>query len=250
MLQGGIRGINKILITGRVLLNAIPIGAPTNIVGVITRIFIISTIVVMVKVGIEASVVSVLPEPQSRRSVLPRPLSPRLVLPGLLNRRSVLPGPESRRFVLPEPLSQQFALPGPQSRRYVLLRLLNHRFAPPGLLNRRFAPLRAPVLAAVPLELPVRRFAFLGLPVRRRAPLQLLVLAPVNREKLLLLRKKRSGRPRGLILRKRDAGQGARKNWREPILLAELTAKGNENGIDCAHHYHYFARGGLSSLAA
>jgi hypothetical protein len=240
MLQGGIRGINKILNTIRVLLNGIPIGAPTSIVGVITRIFIISTIAVMVKVGIEASVVSVLPEPLSRRCALPR----------LLNQRSVLPGPQSRRSVLP----------GQQSRRYVLLKLLNHRFAPPGLLNRRyvplkllnrrFAPLRALVLAVVPLELPVRRFALLGLPVRRRAPLQLLVLAPVNREKLLLLRKKRSGRPRGLILRNRDVGQEARKNWREPILLAELTAKGNENGIDCAHHYHYFARGGLSSLAA
>ena len=36
-------------------------------------------------------------------------------------------------------------------------------------------------------------------------------------------------------------------------VIAEVTlilaAKGDENGIDCAHHYHYFARGGLPYLA-
>jgi hypothetical protein len=28
-----------------------------------------------------------------------------------------------------------------------------------------------------------------------------------------------------------------------------LAAKGDENGIDCAHYYHYFTRGGLPYLA-
>ena len=30
---------------------------------------------------------------------------------------------------------------------------------------------------------------------------------------------------------------------------AELAAKGDGNGIDCAHHYHYFTRGGPPYLA-
>jgi hypothetical protein len=29
-----------------------------------------------------------------------------------------------------------------------------------------------------------------------------------------------------------------------------LAAKGDENGIDCAHYYHYFTRGDLSQVAS
>jgi hypothetical protein len=32
-------------------------------------------------------------------------------------------------------------------------------------------------------------------------------------------------------------------------LHAESAAKGDENGTDCAHHYHYFAGWGLPYLA-
>jgi hypothetical protein len=90
MLRGGIRGINKVLTTGRVLLNGIPIGATTNIPGITTRIFMNSTIVARVAVGIKASMGSVLPEPQ----VLPfAPLVQRSTPLGPLVRRLVPPGP-------------------------------------------------------------------------------------------------------------------------------------------------------------
>jgi hypothetical protein len=51
MSRGGIRGINKILNTGRLLLKSIPIGATTVMVSVMTRIFIIGTIVARAKDG-------------------------------------------------------------------------------------------------------------------------------------------------------------------------------------------------------
>ena len=57
MRQGGIRGINKILITGKIFSDSIPIGKDTTPVSVMTRIFIISTIVARVKDGIKDSVV-------------------------------------------------------------------------------------------------------------------------------------------------------------------------------------------------
>jgi hypothetical protein len=45
------------------------------------------------------------------------------------------------------------------------------------------------------------------------------------------------------------AGKSGDTN-RKPTIIAGVTlilaAKGDENGIDCADHYHYFARGGLS----
>ena len=44
-----------------------------------------------------------------------------------------------------------------------------------------------------------------------------------------------------------DVGQ---KELTKSKLHTELAAKGDENGIDCAHHYHYFARGGLPYLAS
>jgi hypothetical protein len=31
---------------------------------------------------------------------------------------------------------------------------------------------------------------------------------------------------------------------------ANFSLKGDENGIDCAHYYHYFTRGGLSQVAS
>ena len=52
-----------ILITGKVFSGSIPIGADIEPVSITTRIFIISTIVARVAVGIKASMGSVLPEP-------------------------------------------------------------------------------------------------------------------------------------------------------------------------------------------
>jgi hypothetical protein len=54
------RGINTILITGKIFSGGIPIGADIKPVGIMTRIFIISTIVARVAVGIKASMGSVL----------------------------------------------------------------------------------------------------------------------------------------------------------------------------------------------
>ena len=68
----------------------------------------------------------------------------------------------------------------------------------PRLLVQRFVPLEPLVLAATPLEPLVLQFVPLGLLVRRSTPLEPLVLAAKNRQKLLQLRKKRSGRPSGL----------------------------------------------------
>jgi hypothetical protein len=67
------RGINEIHITGRILLNGIPIGADTELVSIMTRIFIISTIVARVAVGIKASKGLVLPEPPVLGNI-PEPL--------------------------------------------------------------------------------------------------------------------------------------------------------------------------------
>jgi hypothetical protein len=50
----------------------------------------------------------------------------------------------------------------------------------------------------------------------------------------------------GRGLRKPDEGQ---KEITIPRLHAGSAAKGDENGIDCAHHYHYFARRGFPYLA-
>jgi hypothetical protein len=68
------RGINTILITGKIFSDSIPIGADTEPVSIMTRIFIISTIVARVAVGIKASVAFVLPEPLVLALVNPQPL--------------------------------------------------------------------------------------------------------------------------------------------------------------------------------
>jgi hypothetical protein len=67
------RGINTILITGKILSDSIPIGADTEPVSIMTRIFIISTIVARVAVGIKASKGLVLPEPPVLGNI-PEPL--------------------------------------------------------------------------------------------------------------------------------------------------------------------------------
>src|SRR5659263_98695 len=63
MRRSGMRGINAILNTGRVLNKGIPIGADIALVSVMTRIFIIRTIAARGKVGIKDSRASVLLEP-------------------------------------------------------------------------------------------------------------------------------------------------------------------------------------------
>jgi len=55
MLRGGRRGIREIRITGRIFIKVIPIGADTNLAAVMTRNFIMSTIVARAEVGIKAS---------------------------------------------------------------------------------------------------------------------------------------------------------------------------------------------------
>ena len=58
MRRSGMRGINAILITGRLLNKSIPIGADITLVSVMTRIFIINTIAARGKVGIKDSMAS------------------------------------------------------------------------------------------------------------------------------------------------------------------------------------------------
>jgi hypothetical protein len=86
------RGINTILITGKIFSDSIPIGADTEPVSIMTRIFIIGTIVARVAVGIKASIGLVLPEPLVLALVNPEPLVRGNILEPL-----VLPN-------LPEPL--------------------------------------------------------------------------------------------------------------------------------------------------
>jgi len=70
MSRGGIRGINNILNTGRLLLKSIPIGATTVMVSVMTRIFTIGTIVVRVVGGRKDFMVAQLKDPNLRYSDL------------------------------------------------------------------------------------------------------------------------------------------------------------------------------------
>jgi len=71
MRRSGIRGINKILNTGRPLLKSIPIGAATGMVSVMTRIFITSTIVARAKDGRKDTMVAQLKDPNLRDRDLP-----------------------------------------------------------------------------------------------------------------------------------------------------------------------------------
>ena len=57
MSRSGMRGINTILITGRILNKIIPIGADTTPVSIMTRIFIINTIAARGEGGIKDSMV-------------------------------------------------------------------------------------------------------------------------------------------------------------------------------------------------
>ncbi len=61
--RSGIRGINKILIIGKISGDSIPIGPDTTPASIMTRIFIISTIVVRGKAGIKDTMASVLLKP-------------------------------------------------------------------------------------------------------------------------------------------------------------------------------------------
>jgi len=157
----------------------IPIGADIVLVRLMTRNFIIRTIVARGKVGIKDSRASVLLEPLLLGFVAPE----LLLLPFVSREPLVL-------AVLPlEPLLPAFVLVGPQV--LAVLRL--------GPLLPLFV-LREPLVQAVlrlglllplfvlrePLVLP---FVLLGLPVRHRAPLEPPGLGVVNPEKPLPLRK-------------------------------------------------------------
>ena len=62
MRRSGVRGINATRFTGKISSGSIPIGPDTNPASVMTRIFIIATIMARGKVGIEASMAFVLPK--------------------------------------------------------------------------------------------------------------------------------------------------------------------------------------------
>jgi hypothetical protein len=66
------RGINAILITGRILNKNIPIGADIASASVMTRIFIISTIAARGKVGIKDSMAPVPQQPPLAVTSVPR----------------------------------------------------------------------------------------------------------------------------------------------------------------------------------
>jgi hypothetical protein len=70
MSRGGIRGINNILNTGRLFLKSTPIGATTVMVSVMTRIFIIGTIVARAKGGRKDFMVAQLKDPNLRHEGL------------------------------------------------------------------------------------------------------------------------------------------------------------------------------------
>ena len=115
------RGINKILITGRILNKSIPIGADIALVSVMTRIFIINTIVARGEVGIKDSMA--------------------FVLPRLLVQAFVALEHPALAFVLLKPLDLAI-LPEPLLLVFVLLRLLVQAFMAP----------EQPALVFVPLE--------------------------------------------------------------------------------------------------
>jgi hypothetical protein len=68
------RGIRDIRITGIIFSDTIPIGADTTLVSIMTRIFIISTIVARVAVGSKASMGLVLPEPLDPGNIPEQPV--------------------------------------------------------------------------------------------------------------------------------------------------------------------------------
>ena len=134
------RGTDTILITGRILIKSIPIGADITLVSIMTRIFIMPTIVARGKVGSKDSMASVLPGP-------------------------LVPG-----FVALEPLVLAFVNPEPQ----VLAVLLLEPLVP------EFVDLKQPALGFVALEPLVRRFRNLVLLVLPFVLLEPLVPAFVD----------------------------------------------------------------------
>jgi len=182
------RGINTILITGKIFSDSIPIGADTEPVSIMTRNFMSSTIVARVAVGIKASIGLVLPEPLVLALVNPEPLS-----------RANIPEPLVLGN-LPEPLD-----PGniPES--------LDLGNTPEPLnLGNIPEPLVLPNLPEpldpgnIPESLDLANLPEPLVPGNTPEPLDLanlpepLVLAATNRQKLLMMRKKSSIRPSGL----------------------------------------------------
>ena len=95
MRRSGMRGINAIRITGRLLNKSIPIGADIASVSVMTRIFIISTIAARGKVGIKDSMASVRRRPPAPTCV---PVSP--LVPGVHPGQPTGPSPSGQPPVL------------------------------------------------------------------------------------------------------------------------------------------------------
>jgi hypothetical protein len=185
------RGINKILITGRILNKSIPIGADIALVSVMTRIFIINTIVARGEAGIKDSMAFVLLKLPDL-AILPEPLLLVFVLPSLLVQAfmaleqpamafvllklpdlAILPEPLLLVFVLPSLLVQAFMALEQPALAFILLKLLDLAILPEPLLLV-FVPLEQPALVLVNLRL-VRAF--------------------VNLRQLLMMRKKSSSSP-------------------------------------------------------
>ena len=195
MRRSGMRGINTILITGRLLNKSIPIGADIALVSVMTRIFIISTIVARGKVGIKDSMASVLLEPLLVMASVPpgapgpgvRPLEP-LVLASVPLEPLVLASIREPLVLASDPWSHW-------SWRRVLAPLAADRtpgscWSLASLADRGPASPEPQVLASVPLEPLVLAFSpwnrWSG--IAPGAP----ALASVNLKNLLVVKKNRS----------------------------------------------------------
>ena len=162
MRRSGLRGISETLITGKLSSSSTPIGLDTKPASVMTRIFIISTIVARGKVGIKDSVAFVLLEPPVPASILLERL-------------------RARAFVLPERLRVRVSIPrrppAPAFRPLGPLVLAFARLRPPALALGLPEPL---VPASVPRQQPAPAFRPLGPLVLAFRPLGLPALPVVN----------------------------------------------------------------------
>lgn len=230
MRRSGMRGINAIRITGRLLSKSIPIGADIASVNIMTRIFIISTIAARGKVGIKDSMASVhlqrllvmkfvlrwtlvtafvTPEVQvmavlSLGQLLPASVlqEPLLVMKFvLLEPRFMTPGPQVvLAYNPPAPLAVGFVTPEPQAPAAlslgqllpasVALEPLVLPFRNRELLVLAFVLLGQLLLGSVPLE-PLVLLAYKPLEPRVTEPLPLPRVL-VNLKNLLVVRKNRS----------------------------------------------------------
>ena len=205
MRRNGMRGINAIRTTGRLLNKSIPIGVDIALVSVMTRIFIINTITAREKVGIKDSMASV-PRRPPARIVPPEPTSSGVrpgqptgpgVRPGQPTGPSVRPGQPTGPGVHPAQPAGPTGRPATHRPSFVppaRPARVSVRLSPPAPQCVRLSP---PVRPCVRLSPPVRQCVRLQPPVRacvRLSPPELepLPLASVNLKNRLGVKKNRS----------------------------------------------------------